>query len=254
MCLIVFAWKAHPDYPLLLVANRDEFRERPTRALQAWESTPVIYAGRDEEAQGTWLGINTQGRFAAVTNLRRQEPPLADTLSRGWLVRDYLLTRSQPSDYLDHVQADAKKYRGFNLLVGDLRSLVYYSNAGQYQRLLTPGIYSLSNAELGTHWPKTEEARVAFTQKISCRNPDLESFFGFMHDQRRYAAHLLPKTGVGAELEEALSPIFINLDQYATRSTTVMAWHRSGQVQMLERSYRDAEHWDTAQIQFDLKR
>lgn len=30
MCLIVFAYDCHPDYRLILGANRDEYRDRPT--------------------------------------------------------------------------------------------------------------------------------------------------------------------------------------------------------------------------------
>lgn len=254
MCLIVVAWKAHPDYPLLLLANRDEFRGRPTAPLHAWEDTqPVIYAGRDEEQGGTWLGVTPQGRFASVTNLRRQELAPEQARSRGWLVRDFLLSRQLPSDYMHHVQQEAQRYRGFNLLTGNPRSLVYFSNDGKHSpRLLTPGIYSLSNAPLGTPWPKTEEVRVAFTRQISRRHPDVDELFELMRDQTRYAPHLLPDTGIGAEREEALSSIFIDLPQYATRSTTLMAWDPKGNVTLRERSYRSADSWENVALNFQL--
>jgi len=31
MCLVAIAWKVHPDFPLVISANRDEFFERPTQ-------------------------------------------------------------------------------------------------------------------------------------------------------------------------------------------------------------------------------
>ncbi len=73
MCLIVFAWKQNAEYPLLLAANRDEFYARPALAATWWEEAPQVYAGKDIEAGGTWMGINKQGRFAAITNIRNGE-------------------------------------------------------------------------------------------------------------------------------------------------------------------------------------
>ena len=68
MCTIILCRNVFDDWPLVLAANRDEFYERPT-APPAWQSTQVsIFAGRDLEAGGTWLGVRTDGRFAALTN------------------------------------------------------------------------------------------------------------------------------------------------------------------------------------------
>ena len=35
-----------------------------------WWSNKDLLAGKDEQAGGTWLGINKDGRFAAITNLK----------------------------------------------------------------------------------------------------------------------------------------------------------------------------------------
>lgn len=238
MCLIVLAWKTHPDYPLMLLANRDELYSRATAPLHAWETRPAIYAGEDRVQHGSWLGMTAQGRLAAVTNLRGVKDTGSGERSRGWLVRDFLLSRRDPADYLDHVQLEAAQYHGFNLLVGNLRTLMYASNQPSVQpRLLTPGIYGLSNASLNTSWPKVEEAKVAFTRLLARREPDVEALLGLMHTQTRYPLSLLPDTGVGPEREQALSPIFVATELYGTRSTTLMTWHRQGRMQMYERSY-----------------
>lgn len=74
MCLIVFAWKLLPATPLLVAANRDEFYDRPLAGL--WQDHPQIYAGRDLQSGGTWLGIQSPQadvparKFAAITNVR----------------------------------------------------------------------------------------------------------------------------------------------------------------------------------------
>lgn len=78
MCLIVLAYQVHPRYPLIVAANRDEFRERPAHTAHFWDDAPWILAGRDLHAGGTWMGITREGRFAALTNhrdLRRAAPP-----------------------------------------------------------------------------------------------------------------------------------------------------------------------------------
>jgi uncharacterized protein with NRDE domain len=75
--LIVLGWKAHPGYPLLVAANRDEFHRRPAAPAAFWSDRPRILAGRDLEAMGTWMGVSRSGKFAAVTNYRGAREPSA---------------------------------------------------------------------------------------------------------------------------------------------------------------------------------
>src|SRR5437773_12287971 len=89
MCLIVLAWRAHPSFPLIVAANRDEFHARPATPAAFWEDEPAILAGRDLEARGTWMGISRAGRFAAVTNYRGGTESRA-AQSRGSLVTAFL--------------------------------------------------------------------------------------------------------------------------------------------------------------------
>ena len=78
MCLIVFAWQVMPDVPLVAASNRDEFYARPALPAHRWEDHPEIYAGRDLEGGGTWLGVADRpgqtgrkgSRFAALTKQR----------------------------------------------------------------------------------------------------------------------------------------------------------------------------------------
>lgn len=89
MCLIVFAWRPSHALPLIVAANRDEFYARPTQPLAQWADAPQVYAGRDLEAGGTWLGVTSDGRFAALTNIRNPDLPLGNR-SRGELVAQFL--------------------------------------------------------------------------------------------------------------------------------------------------------------------
>ncbi|WP_207948605.1 NRDE family protein, partial [Pseudomonas aeruginosa] len=102
MCLIVFAWQPGHALPLLVAANRDEFYARPSLPLAAWEDAEGVFAGRDLEAGGTWLGLGPAGRFAALTNVRDPSQALGKR-SRGELVADFLRGGGNPADYLAQV-------------------------------------------------------------------------------------------------------------------------------------------------------
>src|SRR5210317_1977072 len=93
VCLIVVAFKAHPEFPLIVAANRDEFHARPSQAADWWADQPNIVGGRDLLAGGTWLAAHRDGRFSAVTNYRDAEPKRGKLTSRGVLVTRYLLGR-----------------------------------------------------------------------------------------------------------------------------------------------------------------
>lgn len=252
MCLVVWGWKVHPEYPLIFIANRDEAYARTTKPLAPWHTTPEIYAGRDEVAQGTWAGITPEGRFAAVTNVRSPQTADADPLqSRGQLVRQFLEGRQDPATYIAKAEFDKAHYAGFNLLVGNMQQLMYYSNASDRPRSLRRGIYALSNGVLGDTWPKTEESKVAFTRAISCRKPSFDELFALMQNAQTYPAHLLPKTGVPQDAEVALSAAFVKTPDYGTRSTLLMVVNHQQEVTVEERTY-DAGAEGTQRYSFSL--
>lgn len=238
MCLIVFAWKLIPDCPLVLAANRDEFFNRPSRAASWWDDHPDVYAGRDLQAGGTWLGMNRQGRFAALTNIRNGGERRSDVRSRGELVADFLRSEQSAGDYLSGVRELAHQYNGFNLLVGDGEHLFCLSNAGDKLPLeLEPGIYGLSNGALDTPWPKVVRAKAQFASLLCQGAPD-DAYFEMLSDTTRAADNRLPDTGVSLEWERLLSPICIESDNYGTRASTLLRVRSGGQAQLLERVVR----------------
>ena len=121
MCIIFFSYKTHPKFPLILLANRDEFYERPTEKAKTWEDFPNIFAGKDLVGNGTWLGVNQAGKFAAVTNYRQPNAPKG-TKSRGNLVADFLKTDESAENYLKNIEAQKNDCSGFNLLVGEINA------------------------------------------------------------------------------------------------------------------------------------
>lgn len=233
MCLIVVGWRVHPDYPLVVAANRDEFHARPTAPAQRWPDAPEVLGGRDLEAGGTWLGVTENGRFAAVTNVR--EPGVAKgDLSRGQLTRDFLCSAYSPEEYLATI--DPARYSGFNLLVSDGTTLAYRSNRAGAPRVLPPGIYGVSNHLLDTPWPKLATAKDRFAKALSAL-PAVEACFQLLADDEIVPDQQLPSTGVTLEWERRLSAIFVKSEGYGTRASTVVLVGSDGAVRLEERSF-----------------
>jgi uncharacterized protein with NRDE domain len=174
MCLIVLAWRVHPDLPLIVAANRDEFHARPAAAAAFWEDHPRILAGRDLEARGTWMGVSRSRKFAAVTNYRGAKEPRA-VESRGALVSRFLSNGSKPGEYIEGLKAGL--YSGFNLLATDGAELWWTSNRNGAPRRLDRGIYGLGNTLLDA--PEVDGIKQAFAIELSPA-PAVESLFGLL--------------------------------------------------------------------------
>ncbi len=240
MCVIYFSYNVHPDHPLVLIANRDEFYDRPTVAAAYWEDHPEIFAGRDLVGGGTWLGITRSGRVAAVTNYR--EPGVAKgTISRGDLVAGFLKTDTSPENYLAQIDERKFDYSGFNLLVGEFtperRELLYFSNRGDGIKKLMPGVYALSNHLLDTAWPKVRDGKRRFRDLTSSPWLEIDPLFDLLADESLAADAELPDTGIGYEREKALSAIFIKTPIYGTRSSTVVTFNNDLEGRLEERVF-----------------
>ncbi|WP_461518280.1 NRDE family protein [Porticoccus sp.] len=236
MCLIVFAWQSHAQFPLILVANRDEYYRRPTATAHFWEENPAILGGRDLQAGGTWMGIRRDGRWTAVTNYREGEAATAPR-SRGELTANFLMGEEPIEHFAAEALHNGYLFGGFNLLLGDDDQLLYCSNREPNPKQLAPGIYSLSNHLLDSPWPKAVHAREALTALICTPNPEPEALLSCLQRDTPYADELLPDTGVGLELERMLSPPFIRSANYGTRSTTVLMKNPHGNISLLEQNY-----------------
>jgi uncharacterized protein with NRDE domain len=233
MCLIVVGWRVHPEFPLIVAANRDEFYARPTAFADYWPESPEVIGGRDLEAGGTWLGITRSGRFAAVTNVR--EPGVAKGLhSRGKLTQAFLAGRESAAEFVK--QLNVGDYSGFNLLLGDAQSLWYCSNRSARPRELGQGIHGLSNHLLDSPWPKLLTARQGFARAIA-KLPDRAALFDVLADDEIVPDGELPNTGVPLEWERLLSAIFVRSREYGTRASTVLSLSSDGRIAFEERSF-----------------
>jgi len=247
MCLIVFAWQPTQAVPLIVAANRDEFHERPSLPLAPWEEMPELIAGRDLQAGGTWMGATLDGRFAALTNIR--SPGQAPSpRSRGELPVRYLRGQLSPEAYLSALQARRSDYAGFNLLVGDIRTLWHLNSDEGIARRLEPGIYGLSNASLDTPWPKLVRAKAALTRHLG--RPDSEALLQLLADCEKPPVDQLPNTGVSTELEILLSSIFIDSRNYGTRASTALIRRSDGALEIRERNFGPEGHLGEGHFQY----
>ncbi len=255
MCLILLAYRFHPDYSLIVAANRDEYYNRPTEKAHFWEDHPYLLAGRDMKYGGTWMGMTTSGRFAAVTNFRDRTEFREHPLSRGILVNEYLTSHEPPQTYLRGILPGQDKYNGFNLLLGDLTGLLYYSNrGGDKVRSLKPGIYGLSNHLLDTPWPKVVRSRLSFMEVLKKRgSPGTDGLFGILSDRTPADDDELPDTGFGQEWEKILSPPFISSPTYGTRTSTILMIRKDRHVSFMERSFTGPEdHGTVVNYEFQI--
>jgi uncharacterized protein with NRDE domain len=239
MCLIVVGWRAHPDYPLVVAANRDEFFARPAVPAHWWPDAPALLAGRDLEAGGTWLGVTRNGRFAALTNYRDPSRRRPGAPSRGALVRDCLAGDGAALPTLEAIARASGDYAGFNLFACDGSHLAIHESTTGAVRALEAGIYGLSNHLLDTPWPKVRFARERFAAALT-QLPHDDEFLALLRDDTPAPDHHLPATGVSPEWERWLSSAFIRAPGYGTRCSTVLTVRHDGAVRLREWSWDEA--------------
>lgn len=242
MCLIVFAWQVVPGAPLIAAANRDEFYDRPATPAAAWPDKPSIYAGRDLQGGGSWMGINQQGphgaRFAALTNIRGPQERRTDAPTRGALVADYLAGELDAEAYIARIADGSVAYNGFNLVLGDRDKLYWFSNRGMDDprngKALAPGIYGISNGLLDAPWPKVVRTKAQFASLL-CQGAPEEAYFEMLADTTCAPDLRLPDTGIAIDLERVLSAVCIETTGYGTRTSTVVKLYTDAPAELHER-------------------
>ena len=242
MCIVALAWRVLDDTPLCLISNRDEFYQRPTAALHAWQNSPII-AGQDLQSGGTWMGVTATGRWAVMTNFRDGQDQKSYPTSRGHILQDFLESELTPIRFAQELEKKQCDYAGFNLFVGDREQAVYMSNRGEAPQVLAHGVYVVSNGLLTEHWEKTRHLRKRFTQEFlpMMQHPDIPesdlyyAVWDILEDERKVIPELLPATGISVEMEQLLSSTFIQSPAYGTRCSNFLRM-KTDEWQWLEKS------------------
>ncbi len=220
--------------PLVVAANRDEFHARASAQAGFWDDHADVLAGRDLLAGGSWLGCNRQGKFAALTNFNRGETEPA-AQSRGVLVENFLTSEVSAHSYASAI--DGSEFAGFNLLLFDGEHLLYTNNVdpADCPRILEPGTYGLSNAELGAAWPKCTSGAAAL-EAVTNSEFDNSDLVNILNDESKPADEALPQRGRPLEMERHLSACFINGNDYGTRASTAFILRRD-HIEFVEQTY-----------------
>ncbi|HEY9090883.1 NRDE family protein [Parasphingorhabdus sp.] len=235
MCILAFAWQAHPSWKLVAVANRDEIHTRPAKALSRWDGHRHLLAGKDTKAGGTWLGVSEQGRFAAVTNLSGYGAADPRRSSRGDLLKDFLCGDGSYS------KIDADRFSDFNpfnlITVERNRALIHSNRPNAVSRIIEPGIHGLSNGPLDRPWPKSARLNSALAQWIDSNQTDPTVLLQYLLDQTGFPPKDQINGSNGVSLEPQNSGIFIQNPVYGTRCSTVVAIDAQGDGVIIERRY-----------------
>ena len=288
MCLVFVAWRTHPRYRLVVAANRDEYHARPSALAAPWETERpargpagddpterrepesftgadasagvpgpcggdvpgrTILAGRDLLAGGTWFGVSPDGRFAALTNVSGSAPPAPDAPSRGRLAVDFLQSRLDARSHAHRVAHEARRYSGFNLLLGDRGGLFCVTNRGD-ERIteLPPGCHGLGNDRLNASEPKVTGGLAEFARVLGTRFV-ADDLFALLADDEPAADSGPGGVSPTSMVERARSARFIRSGVYGTRSSTVLRIDPAGAIEFEERSF-DPRAAETGRVAF----
>jgi uncharacterized protein with NRDE domain len=245
MCLALIALHAHPRYPLVIAANRDEFHARAADPAHWW--TQALLAGRDRVGGGTWFGTTRAARWALITNFREGAARDPAAPSRGGLVTQALGAPETALAFAARASVDGQRFHGFNLLVGDGATGAYTSNRASGALELGGGIFGLSNHLLDTPWPKVVRSKALLAAVLARNDDPLAAAFVLLADREHAGDAALPATGVSQQWERILSPTFIVSPEYGTRCSTVMTIDDAGIARLVERSF-DANGQATGEV------
>ena len=235
MCVLAFAWRAHPRWQLVVAGNRDELHARPAAPLARWSAPAHVLAGRDLQSGGTWLGVSEQGRFAVVTNLRGHGGLEPDRVSRGALIAAFLAGQGP---HADPSSADLAAFNPFNLIVADRARAHFVSNRPRDIRAeLAPGIYGLSNGALDEPWPKTLQLKAAMLGWVVGGSERPEALLDPLREEQLAEVGIDSTVPSDVPQEPRCSPVFIRNPTYGTRCSTVVAIDADGAGTIIERRW-----------------
>jgi uncharacterized protein with NRDE domain len=144
VCTLILAWRVFEDAPIAVAANRDELVDRPSSPPAVSDGALRYVAPRDEEAGGTWIGVNERGVFVGITNRRTD---VEGERSRGRLVLD-ALAEPTAADAVAAVEREVgeRTYAGFNLVIADAADAALLEWDGDLARTdFDPGVHVVVN-------------------------------------------------------------------------------------------------------------
>ncbi len=225
MCTLILIRNVHPNWPLIVASNRDEFFERPTQSPRLISHEPPVYAGQDLRSGGTWLGVTRGGFFAAVTNQRRPGPPQAGQRSRGELVSKVLELGNAADAMSWLAQQSPENFSQANLAFGDSDGVTIAYLRHDWTFTTAPdGISVLPNDELDSpHFPKVRRIKMLLADRHEYWHADVAELSGVLGDVEVPDASCFSAEAAASDWERLLHAVCVRTPQYGTRSSTVIA-------------------------------
>ncbi|KAK7098742.1 transport and Golgi organization protein 2 homolog [Littorina saxatilis] len=284
MCLLFFNVNdncSSDEFRLVLVNNRDEFWNRPTKPADFWTDNPSCISGLDlvqGREGGTWFGASHQGRIGCLVNI--SAPQELNKQGRGHLVTDFLTTKDTIQAYAEKIVPEKNNYNGFVLSLIELRkdssrmalvtndeladkaSVVSAINANEYN--------ARGNSPVKIPWLKVTKGRDEFRKivqdhrTVSSKGRLKDELFKLMHtNEKNWPDPQLHKQGkeCGWELKsmEAISSVFVwdPNRQYGTRTTTVLLIDKEGNCDYTETNLQTPvdsanPRWSTVNFEFKM--
>uniref|UniRef100_A0AC35TUD5 Uncharacterized protein n=1 Tax=Rhabditophanes sp. KR3021 TaxID=114890 RepID=A0AC35TUD5_9BILA len=166
-------------YKLIVLSNRDEFLDRPTKPAEFKDG---ILSGRDlkDPLNGTWIGVSKENNeFRLGILLAITEPHLkqnAEARSRGAIILDYLKT-PKSNEFNEQLEKEAFNYNGFQFLsisqkkdqpfqFNRLTRLTKLFNNKVDTQEYEAGVYGFGNSHPSTPYKKVERGIELFKEFV----------------------------------------------------------------------------------------
>ena len=230
MCLLIVIHRVVPGMPLIVAANRDERRARPTIPMTRLEGAGelAILGGRDEVGGGTWLATNEAGVVAGLTNRPLRDGPDTAKRSRGEL--PLAVARHPTAAAAVEAFGNAIDPSAFNpswLLVADRHDMFFVDVTGTDQVVverLRPGVHVLENRTLHEPSAKVERVRELLDPVLDRRPAVLLDRLPALLADHRTPPGEPPADAANPRLALAARAVCVHADEddYGTRSSAVI--------------------------------
>lgn len=255
MCLITFALDPDGEYPLTLIANRDEAYSRPASPIHEWTNPKGIIGGRDMKAGGTWLAFNQAGKFAALTNYPFANHQVENPISRGQLITDYLTSDIDAKTYMQALQDQRHHYEGYHLMLGTIYpsiDLYMYNNVDDIITDYQAGIHTISNTydDLSAY---RKSRSIKDLKQLMQDEIDLNKMIAsFQNTDPNPNLTDIPSF-LTIEQAQTASAIFVEGEgDFGTVSTTALVMNKMGQLTMKEVRYPKNKMNETTEIKYNF--
>ncbi|XP_068209651.1 transport and Golgi organization protein 2 homolog isoform X2 [Palaemon carinicauda] len=263
------------SYKLVLVNNRDETYDRPTKPAHFW-STKVLGGMDNEKGRegGTWLGVEERGKVACLLNIfQPKDSFFRNCAGRGFLVVDFLLGTESGLDYMENIFKSGTLYNPFHLVTIEPNSTSYdaavYSSQQKVWKALEPGFHGFGNCPVDKPFKKVVKGEKHFKGivekygKIEDEELLINELFSMMQDQEEnFPDQQLLEQGKGhpTSFIKGLSSIWVSCAsvRYGTRTTTVILVDHKDRIFYKERTMKepvDTENteWQISEYSFKRK-